>query len=1051
MAATDYNAVVQQLYVSYFGRPADFYGQQNFATQLSTLDTAGALTTTAALSLYVQQNPTSAIAKLVGSFASAPESIALYGTGTDILSISKFVNAIYNNVLHRDADTGGGNFWINEIASGRLSKANAALAITQGALENTTPAGLLDAALVKNTAAAAADFTTSLDSIPKVNAYAGDVAASQARDVLKAVTGTTTATAIHASVVAAIAVLTAPPTINVLLTAGVDALTGTGANDVYNATNAATGSTWTALDSINGGGGTNTLVLVDTVGGVDLSIASISNIQNAVIQSTGAVAGNSADLSGWTGLTSASLSLKSNLVQTVNVAAGTALAVTNNVGVTTTGGSTVSVTAGGAFLAAAKALSTATTLAQATATGGTPAALAASFALQPGVSAADIATVNAAAAAGGAVLADVTNAITAVVNAEIAAFNAAGLASNVSITGNAITAASVTGGNNVIVSDNGKGTLGTVSLNAITGTAGLTGSALTNFNLTGTSTAISVTNATVGHTDTITVNGTKTNTTFADAAAKSVVINSTGAASVVTSLNAGAATSLTVGGDKALTLTGQTAALVTAVTVTGAGGFTGTFTAGVDAATVITATASTGTNNVTIGANQSYLGGSGVDTVTIAANPNAAITGGAGANDVLLVNIGAAFNASANTKISGFETLALGTGTGTFAYDATGFSHLLISNATGAATFSNVAAGVDLAFTAAAGNAITYNLLTPTGLSDVLNVSLKASAANGASNSIIAPGVETINVVTTDSATGTHTAFGSVLTISDAAMTTFKASGSMGLTLTDSTDTLITSVDASGITAGGFSWTTGAVNPTVAALTIKGSAAGGDVINAALVIGKGVTITETAGTNTITGSSTIGSTLTGGTGADTIYGGAGSDVIVGGGGADIISGGAGADLITVSGATAKISQIIGLTASSVGASGANSSTTVQVNELTQSFDVIKGLVAGNTINLGNTGITTTALAGAAGTLTVAGTNLAGITTAGALVNDTAVFASGTYDAGAGTFTYAANGLDSALTYDSTIGAGITMETIILVGYHATVAGTTMGLAGVITL
>jgi hypothetical protein len=62
-----------------------------------------------------------------------------------------------------------------------------------------------------------------------------------------------------------------------------------------------------------------------------------------------------------------------------------------------------------------------------------------------------------------------------------------------------------------------------------------------------------------------------------------------------------------------------------------------------------------------------------------------------------------------------------------------------------------------------------------------------------------------------------------------------------------------------------------------------------------------------------------------------------------------------------------------------------------------------------------------------------------------------VFASGTYDAGAGTFTYAANGLDSALTYDSTIGAGITMETIILVGYHATVAGTTMGLAGVITL
>jgi len=54
MAAQDYTSVVQQLYVSYFGRPADYYGLQNFTAQLAALDSKGQYTTFAAVNAAVQ-------------------------------------------------------------------------------------------------------------------------------------------------------------------------------------------------------------------------------------------------------------------------------------------------------------------------------------------------------------------------------------------------------------------------------------------------------------------------------------------------------------------------------------------------------------------------------------------------------------------------------------------------------------------------------------------------------------------------------------------------------------------------------------------------------------------------------------------------------------------------------------------------------------------------------------------------------------------------------------------------------------------------------------
>ena len=259
-----------------------------------------------------------------------------------------------------------------------------------------------------------------------------------------------------------------------------------------------------------------------------------------------------------------------------------------------------------------------------------------------------------------------------------------------------------------------------------------------------------------------------------------------------------------------------------------------------------------------------------------------------------------------------------------------------------------------------------------------------------------------------------------------------------GVTLLETTDTTISIVNASGVqgdgagSAGtGFVWTSGILAATTAttATTITGSANGGDVIKANAAVDL-VTITETKGTNTLWGSLTNKSVITGGTGADTILGGNLNDTIVGGGGADVITGGKGADLITVSGTTSKIVQ-------AAGDSGTNSSNNIQTSELPSTFDVIKGLVGGDKIDLGNVNIVT-------GTTTLAGTNLAG-----GVAADTAIFTSGTYDSGAGTFTFAANGLDTALNYDSSAVAGATSETIILVGFHA--GATTTAAAGIIKL
>lgn len=184
----NYDPLVQQLYVSYFGRPADTGGLANFKSLLAS---AGGPSDIQNMDAAYTNDAT--VRALIDSFGNSAESNALYGGDT-----IAFVTAIYTNLLNRAPDPDGLRFWTNAIDGGTLTKARTSFSIMAGALANTTPQGMADAALVRNKVTVASNFT---HAIPDPAIYAGDAAAMTARAMLRNVTSSTDPNAFQATVV----------------------------------------------------------------------------------------------------------------------------------------------------------------------------------------------------------------------------------------------------------------------------------------------------------------------------------------------------------------------------------------------------------------------------------------------------------------------------------------------------------------------------------------------------------------------------------------------------------------------------------------------------------------------------------------------------------------------------------------------------------------------------------------------------------------------------------------------------------------------------------
>lgn len=307
--SVNYDTLVQELYIAYFGRPADYTGLQNFNQALAN---AQAPNDPVAFLMDYALDPS--IKPLVDAFGNSKESATLYGSG----STESFVNAIFTDLFNRPAAVSGLAFWTAAIDSGQVSKGLAALSIMVGAISNDSAQGLIDQQTVANKVTVAEAFTTALGaSSTEIVAYSGAYAAAIGRNTLAGVAAGTDAA--HYDVQATInGLISGPPVGTYNLTGQPESVVGgPGNNFFYAILNNAAGEiasaeapTLVSGDSITAGPATSSIFgsLNNVLNLADFGLNSTTTIPAGVtiigmsqvnIQSLEAVA---VDFSNWQGL-----------------------------------------------------------------------------------------------------------------------------------------------------------------------------------------------------------------------------------------------------------------------------------------------------------------------------------------------------------------------------------------------------------------------------------------------------------------------------------------------------------------------------------------------------------------------------------------------------------------------------------------------------------------------------------------------------------------------------------------------------------------------------
>jgi len=555
------------------------------------------------------------------------------------------------------------------------------------------------------------------------------------------------------------------------LTTGTDTIVGTDRNDVINANQ----DTITALDTIDGKGGNNDkLIINDTDGSANLSLLSVSNVENLNLISAQGLNGGNADVSAWTGLTSAKITLQ-NAAAAQTITAGDSTAVDLNTkgngNLTVNGGSAVNVVTtgtGNITVAGGDGTTSATT-------------------------------------SGGSDISINGDALT-----EVTVSDAAGTITIGDTANAALTTATTSGGTTIDITGDA---LTTATISGNSGAATVTGKAVATVNLADTDQDLTIVNATNDHAITVNLEDVS-NSKITDANAKTVTVNYTGADSEDTELVFAKATSLTIGGDAAVTgliLQSANQAAGLAITVTN--------TAGVEIADQlkndVTFTGGAGADSVKIGATTKAIAmGAGDDVVIISAGPatGGTIDGGAG-DDTLKMTATLADTLDGNTdfngEVSGFERLHL-TGATTQTLNLSnldGISAIIAEGDGDTLTIDNLASGGSFEFRDASTETVINVKDAATGTADVLNVRL-SSDGNLVAGKLTANDVETVNIAIID--TDDSTVNSNTLELVANKVTAINVSGNGGLTLTNISTTL-TSFDASGVTEGAVTWATGAL------------------------------------------------------------------------------------------------------------------------------------------------------------------------------------------------------------------------------------------------
>jgi len=154
--ASAYVELLQQVYVAYFGRPADPSGLQYYAERCANANAPTRLNDF--IGAY-GQNPT--VKAVIDAFGNSKESKDLYGDDIDL-----FVDSVYRNIFNREAEPAGKRYWVDMIAKGAVTRAGAALAIMGGAQSS-------DLQRVRSKIAAATAFSQSLQDDAQKKVYDG--------------------------------------------------------------------------------------------------------------------------------------------------------------------------------------------------------------------------------------------------------------------------------------------------------------------------------------------------------------------------------------------------------------------------------------------------------------------------------------------------------------------------------------------------------------------------------------------------------------------------------------------------------------------------------------------------------------------------------------------------------------------------------------------------------------------------------------------------------------------------------------------------------------
>lgn len=192
-ASAEYIPLAQNLYIGFFGRPADVAGLEYWTSIFS--DRNLPLTFPEWVAGY---HSNADIKSILDALSNSLEAQDLY-----VSNNTSFINAVYQNGFNRYAETGGREFWASLIDRGLMTRAQAVLSILSAAQD-----GNADGAILALKTQAAAILTSLLEeSATRRLAYGVGGYSDNARDLLGRITASTDMSAFRVEIEAFAALL----------------------------------------------------------------------------------------------------------------------------------------------------------------------------------------------------------------------------------------------------------------------------------------------------------------------------------------------------------------------------------------------------------------------------------------------------------------------------------------------------------------------------------------------------------------------------------------------------------------------------------------------------------------------------------------------------------------------------------------------------------------------------------------------------------------------------------------------------------------------------